>query len=1210
MGAEEKAVDRMVGPKLSDDEDFVHLHLHTQYSLLDGTIRLKDLFGRLQEWGCRAVAQTDHGNMFGAIDFYQQARAAGIKPILGCEIYLTTGSRFDRQQIKKGATEVVDSADEMELRHQIFHLVLLAKNNIGLSNLYKIVSQAYLEGFYYRPRADYSLLEQYHEGLIASSACLKGEVAYHFHAGQDARAVKAIERLHKIFGEDFYLEIQENGMAAQQAVNVKIIDYARQHHIPLVATNDCHYLNREDATAHEVLLCVQTGKTLSDEHRMKLSTDEFYLKSPQEMRQAFQENLDACTNTLRIAEQCNISFHWKDASGKMIYHLPAFEISTGESLNEYFRRVAREGLAKRFAGPHFAKLVTQPDWEAVEKPRYEQRLEAEIDMIIQTGFPGYFLIVADFIGWAKDHNIPVGPGRGSGAGSLVAYALKITNINPLPYNLLFERFINPERISMPDFDVDFCQTRRGEVIDYVSKKYGQEHVAQIITFGSLKAKAVVKDVARVFDLSFAESNFISKLIPDDLHITIDKAIELEPKLQELMEKDPKVRQIFQIARRLEGLYRHAGMHAAGIVITNEPIVTYAPLMRGKDGESVVQFDKNFSEMIGLVKFDFLGLKTLTVLDQAVQFIRRDVDPDFDLEAIDLSDSNVFNFIAEGNTVGVFQLESSGMIDLCRRIRPSSLDDLTAINALYRPGPLDSGMVDAFIEIKHGRRAQTYPFPELEPVLKDTYGVIIYQEQVMNIARVVAGYTLGQADMLRKAMGKKDKVKMANHREIFLAGAKKNNFDLKKAENLYELMANFAEYGFNKSHAVAYALIAYQTAFLKYYYPTAFYAALLTSEISNTDKITAYIHDAKQDGIQVLPPDINESLFPFNVVGQAIRFGLGAIKNIGELHVREIINLRKAHGPYQSFTDFIERVQGLSINRKVLESFIKVGVFDQCEKRNRKTLLDNLDLFMAYGEKRKQEKAFGQGSLFDIEGMLPEGQSDLAIDEVADFDDMEKLRYESELMGVYVSGHPLDKYQKVMEQVTSMSISQVQQLTGDDQRDLTLAGLIAATKIHITKNGDKMCFATLEDLTGKIECVIFPKVYNDPQVQELMASNQPLLIQGRTNLGEEQRKFFPARFQRLKEGLDEKVSGVRVLVDLQKATPAAMNRFKEVLLRHRGTVPVHIIFEDAQRGKARMALGPDYLIGPTPALAAEINEIFRGNSVRFIINGQVKESLRT
>jgi len=845
-------------------------------------------------------------------------------------------------------------------------------------------------------------------------------------------------------------------------------------------------------------------------------------------------------------------------------------------------------------------------------------------MICKMGFAGYFLIVADFINWSKGHNIPVGPGRGSGAGSLVAYALGITNVNPLPYNLLFERFINPERISMPDFDVDFCQTGRQHVIEYVTNKYGQERVGQIITFGKLMAKLVIRDVCRVFEVPYDEANMIAKLVPEELGITIDKAVELEPKLKEIIDHDPKIRQIFSISKRLEGLYRHAGIHAAGVIITSEPLVNYCPLYKGKEGEQVCQYDKNFAEKIGLVKFDFLGLKTLTVIDTASEFVRRDMDSSFDIESIPVDDQKVFDFISQGETVGVFQLESSGMIDLCKRIRPSSIEDITAINALYRPGPMESGMLEDYIDIKNGLKNTTYPFPQLESVLKDTYGVIVYQEQVMKIAQVVAGYSLGQADMLRKAMGKKDVKVMEAHRETFLNGAASRNFDVEKARELYELMANFAAYGFNKSHAVAYSIISYQTAYLKYYYPASFYAALLTTEISNLDKVTAYINDAKKFDINVLAPDINQSLWQFNVVEGNIRFGMGAVKNVGENAVRDIIKEREEHGPYLGFVDFCERANFKSINRRMLEYLIKVGAFDSCDNHNRKTLLENLDTVISYAQKKQEEASVGQISLFD---MLDEsGGTDnpfkfkVELNVVAEFSIQEKLSYEAEFLGIYVSGHPLDAYQNLMNQLTSMPINQVQAIvqrpslnggnTGfgnfnrrdtSDNRDLVLAGMLAEMKTIITKKGDKMCFATLEDLSGKIEAVIFNKVFLE--YEKLLVANTPLVLEGYTKLSESPRKIFPNKIKLLKEETEDRVSAVRINLPVQELNQKKLALFKQIIINHRGAIPLHIIFEHT-KGKARLPLGDNFMVNPSPNMAAQINELFSGNVVQYIVDGKV------
>jgi DNA polymerase-3 subunit alpha len=1198
-------------------DSFVHLHLHTQYSLLDGAIRLSDLFKRAKELEVPAIACTDHGNMFGGIDFYTRAISSGIKPILGSEIYFTPGSRHDRRAPKNLKT--LDSQDEVEGKHQIHHLILLCKNLTGYRNLCKLLSKAYQEGFYYKPRADVELLREYSEGLIATTACLKGEVGYNLFTGQEDRAYQAAMKFREIYKDDFYLEIQENGIPEQMDVNKKIIQFAKENSIPLVATNDCHYLTREDASAQEVLMCVQTGKTFDDEKRMKLTTTEFYFKSPQEMRQAFNYVKEACDNTLKIADACNLELRWQDDKGKQIYLLPKFEITTQESEEDFFARLSRDGLEERFQGPHFKELRERSNWESDIKPQYKDRLEVEIGLIKQMGFTGYFLIVSDFIIWAKSQGIPVGPGRGSGAGSIVAYALKITNVDPIPYNLLFERFINPERISMPDFDIDFCQDRRQEVIEYVTKKYGEDRVGQIITFGTLSAKAVLRDVSRVFALPYSEADALAKLVPEELGIELQEAIDKEPKLKELEDSDPKIRRILQISKRLEGLNRHAGIHAAGVIITNEPLVTYCPLFRGSKGEQVVQFDKDFSEKIGLVKFDFLGLKTLTVISNASKFIQRDLKPDFDIEFIDYKDSSVFELISSGQTVGVFQLESSGMQDLCKRIKPDSIDDITAINALYRPGPMGSGMHLEFAEIKHGQKPETYLFEELRPVLKDTYGIIVYQEQVMNIARVVAGYSLGQADMLRRAMGKKKAEEMQMHKEIFRKGAVERGFDEEKAIQLFDLMEKFAEYGFNKSHAVAYSIVAYQTAYLKKYYPAQFFAALLGTEINNKDKITAYIQEAKDFEIDILPPDVNESLWLFNVIGNTIRFGLGAIKGVGEVAVLDIVKEREENGHFKGFVDFCERVNLKSVNKRVMESLIKVGAFDSCEKFNRKTLLDNLEFITSYAEKKQEEREMGQTSLFDMGEDDSRPKDSLNINESQEFDEKQKLSLEAELLGIYVSGHPLMRYKDVMSKLSSMNLAQIQELptvakpegfnpkmsdeNNPTKRSLVIAGMISDSKVIITKRGDKMAVLNFEDLSGKIECLLFPKVY--AEYQALLTLNEPLYMSGTVNLSEDPKKFFPNKISLLKDETDERVTSIRVHVPLEKLNPYSLAQMKQVLLSYRGAVPIHFIF-DTHEGRARMPLDDNFLINPSPQMAAKLNEILNHNSVSFIIDGRVEQ----
>jgi DNA polymerase-3 subunit alpha len=1196
---------------------FTHLHLHSQYSLLDGAIRLSDLFKRAKELEMPAIACTDHGNMFGGIDFYTRAISAGIKPILGSEIYFTPGSRHDRRAPKNLKT--LDSQDEVEGKHQIHHLILLCKNITGYRNLCKLLSKAYQEGFYYKPRADVELLREFSEGLIATTACLKGEVGYNLFTGQDERAYQAAMKFREIYQDNFYLEIQENGIPEQVDVNRKIIAFAKEQSIPLVATNDCHYLTRDDSAAQEVLMCIQTGKTLEDEKRMKLTTTEFYFKSAQEMREAFHYIPEACDNTLKIADQCNLEIRWQDEKGKQIYLLPKFEIKTQETEDEFFSRLSLEGLEERFDGPHFKHLREKSNWETEIRPQYLERLNVEVGLIKQMGFTGYFLIVSDFIGWSKANGIPVGPGRGSGAGSIVAYALKITNVDPIPFNLLFERFINPERISMPDFDIDFCQDRRQEVIEYVTKKYGEERVGQIITFGTLSAKAVLRDVSRVFALPYSEADTLAKLVPEELGIELQEAIDKEPKLKELEDNDPKIRRILQIGKRLEGLNRHAGIHAAGVIITNEPLVTYCPLFRGAKGEQVVQFDKDFSEKIGLVKFDFLGLKTLTVISNASKLIQRDLKSDFDIEFIDYHDKDVYQLISEGQTVGVFQLESSGMQDLCKRIKPDSIDDITAINALYRPGPMGSGMHHEFAEIKHGQKPEVYSFEELKPVLKDTYGIIVYQEQVMNIARVVAGYSLGQADMLRRAMGKKKAEEMAMHKEIFRKGAVERGFNEEKAIALFDLMEKFAEYGFNKSHAVAYSVISYQTAFLKKYYPAQFFAALLGTEINNKEKITAYIQEAKDFDIAILPPDVNESLWLFNVIGQTIRFGLGAVKGVGEGAVEDIVRERTENGPFKGFVDFCERVNLKSVNKRVLEALIKVGGFDSCEKFNRKTLLDNMEFIVSFAEKKQEEKLMGQTSLFDMGENTQTSEEQLNISESQEFDEKQKLNHEAELLGIYVSGHPLFRFKDIMGKLTSMSIASIQDLPtvarpegfnprmGDEhdpsKRSMVIAGMVSESKVILTKKGDKMAFVTFEDLSGKIECLFFPKVF--AEYQQFLTGDDPLILNGVVNLAEDPKKFYPNKISYLKDESDDRVTSVRVNVPVGHLNPHSLTQMKQILLSYRGSVPIHFIFETSE-GRARMQLDDNFLVSPSPQMVAKLNELLNANSVSLIIDGKVED----
>lgn len=1189
---------------------FVHLNVHTEYSLLGSTVPIKGLIQKCSDLNMSSVAMTDQGNMFGSIEFYVKAKKQGIKPILGANVYYCD-DRFSKAEQKN--RERLASQDDLESKLGIYHSTFLCKSNKGYENLCQILSKAYLEGLDHRPRADVKLFEEFHEDIIFLSGGAKAEAGAFLLNGQEDKAKASLKRMKDIFGENFFLEVHRHGHQVEDKINNGLVSLAKDLSIPLVATNEVYYLNKENAKAHEVLLCVGSKKTLNDKDRIIFEGGQNYFKDQDAMNDLFKDIPEAISNTETIANLCNVDLKWKDENGNQIYHLPKFDIDTEETEEEFFRRKTKEGLEERFDGPHFVKIVKEDNWESEVKPHYLERLKEELDMICEMGFTGYFLIVADFIQWAKDKDIPVGPGRGSGAGSIVAYALKITNINPIPYNLLFERFINPERISMPDFDVDFCQQRRGEVINYVTEKYNKERVGQIVTFGKLLAKAAIRDVSRVLSLPYSEADMLSKLVPDELGITLDQAIEQEPKFNELMDTDPKIKQIINYSRQVEGLSRHASIHAAGVIITSEPLVKYCPLLTGANEERVIQFDKNWSEEIGLVKFDFLGLKTLTVISYATEHIRKGADEHFDIENIDLEDADVYKYIAEGETTGVFQLESSGMIDLCKRIRPDSIEDITAINALYRPGPMGSGMVDDFVEIKNGRKEVSYPFQELEGVLKDTLGVIVYQEQVMNIARLVAGYSLGQADMLRRAMGKKKREEMDRHREIFREGAIEKGFDEKKALELFDAMAKFAEYGFNKSHAVAYAFIAYQTAYLKYYYPSCFYAGLLSTELNNADKITLYITDCRKNEIEVLPPDVNESIWLFNVVEGKIRFAMGAIKNVGEPAVKEIVRERQENGAFKGFVDFCERVDLRIVNKRSVESLIKVGAFDQCEKLSRKSLFNSMEKIMTHGNKVSEEKRMGQGNLF---GLAQESSEKfLEIEEFREFDDKEKLGYEFQLLGIYVSGHPLDQYAEDLKKLGTMNISRAYELEplknmgpskerkwdNGSKRDVIVGGLLSGTKTILTKKGEKMAFTNLEDLTGKIECVVFPKVFTE--YEEFLNTDEPVIIEGQINTKEEPKKLFPSKIIRLRDEREDKITGVRISLNLEMIAPDMIDKLKTTLEDYQGSIPAHIIFQ-SNKGRARMPLGKEFFIDPSPQLANKVNDIFNEKCVQFIINGEV------
>ncbi|QEM67598.1 DNA polymerase III subunit alpha [Geobacter sp. FeAm09] len=1170
---------------------FVHLHLHTQYSLLDGAIRVEDLVHKAEDYHMPALAITDHGNMFGAVEFYLKCQKAHIKPIIGCEVYLAPESRFSKE-----AKGISDAA---------YHLILLCQNLEGYKNLSYLTSAGYKEGFYYRPRIDREILKEHSAGLIALSACLKGEVAMQCGRNKMEEAVATARWYSEVFEDRYYIELQENTLAEQDVVNKRLLEVAAELQLPLVATNDCHYLNREDARAHEVLLCIQTGKTMSDPTHMKFTADEFYVKSPEEMARAFSYAPEAIANTVAIAGRCELEL----PLGKE-YFFPHFEPPAGKTHDEMLEHLATEGLKERMV----TILAKYPDMSLERQQAYFDRLRIELDCIRQMQFPAYFLIVSDFINWAKDHGIPVGPGRGSAAGSLVAYAIKITDLDPMPYNLLFERFLNPERISMPDIDVDFCMDRREEVIQYVVGKYGRERVCQIITFGTMKAKAVVRDVGRALNMTYGDVDRIAKLVPDDLNMTLDKALKLEPQLNELAAADPQVKDLLETAVCLEGLARHAGTHAAGVVVAPRQLEEFLPVYKDqKTGSINTQYSMKYVEMVGLVKFDFLGLKNLTVIQNAVKLVREGKDPEFDITRLRDDDQASYDLISSGNTTGIFQLESSGMKEMLVKLKPSCFEDVIAACALYRPGPLGCGMVDEFIERKHGRQKVVYDLPQLEPILKDTYGVIVYQEQVMQISRTLAGYSLGRADLLRRAMGKKDPAVMAKEKEPFLAGAKAQGLDLKKAEAIFDQMAKFAEYGFNKSHSAAYALIAYQTAYLKSYYPVEFMAALLTCDMDNTDKVVKSIGDCREQGIEVLPPDVNKSGLSFTVVGNSMRFGLGAVKGIGTGAVEAILEAR-AEGPFKDIYDFCERVDMRRANKKVFEALIKCGAFDSTGAF-RMALMEGLEQAMAYGQKIQEEKASAQVSLFDTaEVVKHNGNGGMKLPDVPEWPDKEKLGYEKEALGFLITGHPLDRYVDDIKRLANSEIANLSEMP--DGCEVRVCGIVSAFREIPTKKGDRMCFATIEDLTGSVEITVFPDTYLE--TSSLLKSDDPLLVTGKLEKTEKGAKILVSRpsadngrrgghhrdpgpagdVKLLQEARAQTTKRVCFTLRTTDLPVERLGALKTIIQRHHGTVPACIQFLIPERSRSTMPLPPDLSVMASDDLRLEVERLFGYNAATF------------
>ncbi|MEE9912574.1 MAG: DNA polymerase III subunit alpha [Deltaproteobacteria bacterium] len=1118
--------------------NFVHLHVHTQYSLLDGMIRLDDLFKKAKEYAMPAIAITDHGNMFGAIDFYKQAYANGIKPIIGCELYVAPRSRFDK------TTSSIGEATR--------HLVVLVKNMQGYKNLMKLTSSAHIDGFYYRPRVDKELLKSCSEGLIASSACLHGEIASHIVRGNMDEARKSAREYRDIFGEDnFYLEIMENGIPEQKIANQGLIELSKELSIPLVATNDCHYLNADHAEAHNILLCIQTGKTIEDNDRMSMTSDQFYVKSPEEMQTLFAETPEALDNTVSIAERCNLTFEF----GK--FYLPKFEVKNPEeSLDDYLDRKAVEGLDKLMP----AIMKYQKEDEAAVREKYTKRLRTELEIIKKMGFAGYFLIVSDFIKHAKHNDVPVGPGRGSAAGSLVAYAIRITDIDPLRYGLFFERFLNPDRISMPDIDIDFCQERRGEIIKYVTEKYGKDKVTQICTFGKMMAKGVIRDVGRALNIPYGDADRIAKLVPNVLNITLEEAFKMEPRFAEERRKNPQIDKLLLLSLILEGLNRHSSVHAAGVVISDVPLVERVPLFAPKD-DIVSQYSMKDIEAVGLTKFDFLGLKTLTVIKNALNFIKESHHIDIDINSLPLDDQETYKLLMKGETDGVFQLESSGMKDLLVNFKPDHIEDVIALIAAYRPGPMK--MIPDFIARKHGKQQITYELPQLEPILKETYGIILYQEQVMQIANVIGGYTMSQADTLRKVMGKKQVSAMEKEKPKFLEGAKTQKINEHKAKIIWDQMETFAEYGFNKSHSAAYAIITYQTAYLKAHYPVAFMAALLTSEKDNRDKIIKHMSNCKEMGINILPPDINESQKDFTVSGENIRFGLAAVKNVGEAAIESIIAMRQEVN-FTSFMDFLSRVDLRKVNRRVIESLIKCGSFDTLGY-TRCQLMACLDQAMEEAQRKQKELLSNQASIFDhldaAEPSKANGGTSFQIPNLPEWDRKELLSIEKDTLGFYITGHPLHGFAEKLKLVANVNSSTLN--TKRDKDNITIAGVISALTERLTRKKDVMCNVILEDLQGSVSIIFWADVYK--KYYELLHADEPVVIQGSIDVGDESLKIIALDVVPLAKALENPYKQVRFMINTDRVSPEKIKSLYDTIKKFNGKYEgyIHILNEKSE-----------------------------------------------
>ena len=1156
--------------------EFVHLHCHTEYSLLDGAIRIKDLCARAKDFGMPAAAITDHGNMHGAAEFYLTCKDFGLKPVIGCEVYVCR-DHTDR------------TSNMARLRH---HLVLLAQNGEGYRNLIKLVTQAALEGFHYRPRVDKELLRKHSEGIIALSACMAGEISRAILDNDMEDALRLAEEYSAIYPQRFYLELQSNGLKKQEKINAGLMELAQRVGLPLVATNDCHYLDADDVEAHDILLCIKTQAKVDDPGRMGFETKELYYKSIEEMERAFAHVPEALANTMRIADQCIVDIPF----GKHVF--PVYELPEGVTQEEELRRLAWEGLEKR--------LAQHPAGKTLDREQYRKRLDWELQVISQMQFVDYFLIVQDFINWAKNNGIPVGPGRGSAAGSLVAWALRITNLDPLPYKLLFERFLNNERDDPPDIDVDFCERGRSEVVRYVADKYGKDAVAQITTFGTMKAKAAVRDVGRVLGFSFDETDKIAKLVPKDLKMTLAKALEAEPALKELYESDPRVRRLLDISRRLEGLARHPSTHAAGVVIADRPICEYLPLYRGKEGEIVTQFDMEMVKKTGLVKFDFLGLRTMTLIQDTLDAIARQGKPAPDLDALPLTDSATYELYARGDTDGVFQVESAGMRQYLRMLKPDCFEDLIAMLALYRPGTLrartaeGSGVVESFIKRKHGEIPVTYPLPLLEDCLRDSYGVIVYQEQVMQIARLVAGYTLGQADILRNAMGKKKAEVMARERTRFMDGAKAMGIDARKAEEIFNWMEKFAEYGFNRSHSAAYALISYHTAYLKTHFKVEFMAALLTSVMGNQEDLSKYVAACKDMDIQVEQPSVNRSLREFTARDGQVIVGLGGIKNAGNEAVNEIVEARR-EGTFTSLLDLVSRVNPRKVTRRVFEALIKGGACD-CFGISRAALLAGLDPVMARAQKRAKEKGSNQASLLSVAPVpqeTPPGGLGFACEEgkIPEMEEAERLKLEKETLGFLLTGHPLQPYRREMERLGLVPLKEARDLPPDTE--IRCAALVTQIREVVTKaKGERMAFVSVEDLSAHAEVVFFPRDYLEARVA--LQSGEALEVTARLDSngeghpesdedeGPRKIKLRGQRARLLSEVCANSAMPLNIAIPATHLDAEHMRALAQVLAQHPGSVEVQAsVPVDAHLYTLRFAAR--HRVQPGPALERELRK---------------------